>query len=314
MGKTGGESMKEPRRYRDEHDLEAMRNLLMAGRKADNGTYYIHTGDLSWWLYYPPLEGDFWDQIYLWDDPAQPGRLLGWTLLSPHWVGFDVFIQPELRGSEIAMDMYLWSEKQAEKIARAKGKPTVSLWMSREDEIIVNHCIKRGYRLKPDNVHLARPLDEPIPASLIPDGFTVRSCKGEPEVEIRSKAQYSSFDSSAPFDCYLERFTNFMRSPVYNPEFDIVAVAPSGQFGAFCIVWTDQTNRVGLFEPVGTHSDFQRKGLGKAVMQEGLRRLQEHKMRSAIVSTNENNDAAIKLYESVGFQVVNRFDTYEKDV
>src|SRR4030042_49432 len=99
MGKAGGKSMKEPRPYRDEWDLEAMRRLLMQGRKTNNGSYYVHQGDLNWWLYYPPLEGDFWDHIYLWDDPAQPGRLLGWALISPDWVGIDVYVQSELRGS-----------------------------------------------------------------------------------------------------------------------------------------------------------------------------------------------------------------------
>ena len=55
--------MKDPRTYHDERDLEAMLNLLKDGRKANNGSYYIHSGDLKWWLYYPPLEGDFWDHI-----------------------------------------------------------------------------------------------------------------------------------------------------------------------------------------------------------------------------------------------------------
>jgi mycothiol synthase len=65
---------------------------------------------------------------------------------------------------------------------------------------------------------------------------------------------------------------------------------------------------------VGTHPDFQRKGLGKAVMLEGFRRLRAGGMRQAIVSTFEDNLAAIKLYESVGFQIVNHLGTYEKDV
>ena len=60
-----------------------------------------------------------------------------------------------------------------------------------------------------------------------------------------------------------------MRSPVYCHNLDIVAIAPDGQIGAFCIVWMDPVNKVGLFEPVGTHPDYQRKGLGKAVMVEG---------------------------------------------
>ena len=105
-----------------------------------------------------------------------------------------------------------------------------------------------------------------------------------------------------------------MRSPVYDPDLDIVAVASDGHIGAFCIVWIDPVNQVGLFEPVGTHPHFQRQGLARAVMLEGMRRLSQAGMKQAIVSTFEDNQAAIKLYESMGFQTVYRLGTYEKDV
>lgn len=307
--------MNDPRPYLDERDLDALRALLVQGRKADNGTYYVHTGDLNWWLYYPPLEGDFWDHIYLWDDPAQPGRLLGWALISPDWVGIDVYVQPELRGSLSAREMYVWAEEQAMQVARGQGKKTIYvLWVLQRDDVLVRHFFQRGYRLARGYVHLTRTLDGAFSPARLGDGFVVRECKGEPEVAARARAQYEAFGSSAPFEYYLERFTNFMRSPVYHPEFDIVAVATDGQIGAFCIVWIDMINKVGLFEPVGTHPDFQRMGLGKAVMLEGLHRLKENGMRTAIISTFEDNPAAIKLYESVGFRVVNRLGTYEKDV
>jgi hypothetical protein len=37
-----------PRPYRDPADLDRMRALLQAGRKAANGSYYVHIGDLNW--------------------------------------------------------------------------------------------------------------------------------------------------------------------------------------------------------------------------------------------------------------------------
>ncbi len=60
--------------------------------------------------------------------------------------------------------------------------------------------------------------------------------------------------------------------------------------------------------------NFPRKGLGQAVMLEGLRRLQENGMEQAIVSSDEDNQAAIKLYESTGFRVVTKLGTYETEV
>jgi ribosomal protein S18 acetylase RimI-like enzyme len=315
MGKVGGEGMIEPRPYRDVRDKGAMCDLLMAGRKANNGSYYVHPGDLNWWLYYPPLEGGFWEHIHLWDDPAQPERLLGWALISPDWVGFDVYAQPELRGSLQAQQMYLWGEEQALGIARAKGKLKIHVfWILQDDKVLDGHFRRQGYKRTVEFVHLTCSLDQDISLPQVPAGYLVRSCMGEKEVAARARTQYRTFNSSAPFERYVERFSNFMRSPVYDPELDIVVVAPDGQVGAFCIVWTDPINRVGLFEPVRTHPDYQRKGLGKAVMLEAFRRLQERGMKSAIVSTSEDNLPAIKLYESAGFRIVNRLGTYEKDV
>jgi ribosomal protein S18 acetylase RimI-like enzyme len=69
-----------------------------------------------------------------------------------------------------------------------------------------------------------------------------------------------------------------------------------------------------LFEPVGTHPDFQRQGLGKAVLREALRCLRENGMHSAIVSTAADNEPAIKLYEAAGFRVANSLVIYQKSI
>jgi mycothiol synthase len=93
-----------------------------------------------------------------------------------------------------------------------------------------------------------------------------------------------------------------------------VAATPEGKIGAFCIVWPDSVNQVGLFEPVGTHPDYQRKGLGRAVMLEGLRRLQQRGMSRAMVCTGEDNLPGVKLYESMGFHITNKLGHYEKTI
>ena len=69
-----------------------MCDLLQPGRAAANGTYYVHKGDLLWWLYYPAFETRPWDGIYLWDDPATPDRLLRWAYLASDGATCDVFV------------------------------------------------------------------------------------------------------------------------------------------------------------------------------------------------------------------------------
>jgi ribosomal protein S18 acetylase RimI-like enzyme len=65
---------------------------------------------------------------------------------------------------------------------------------------------------------------------------------------------------------------------------------------------------------VGTHPEFQRRGLGRALLYYALRRMQAAGMETAIVGTNEGNDAAISLYQGVGFQRANRLRLYSKAI
>jgi mycothiol synthase len=304
----------EPRSYREENDLVKMGSLLQAGSTAANGTFYAHIGDVNWSLYYPEFEGGLWPYLSLWDDPSDPDRLLAWSLTDPNWATFDVYVQPELRETLLAEKIYIWAEEHITAIIRSTGKDTIrENYIADQDDIVIIRLQARGFqRTQADNVSMSQSLDYPLPQPGLPEGYTVRGSKGETEVVARATAQYSAFTNIIPFDRYVERFRCFMQSPVYDPELDVVAVAPDGRIGSFCIVWPDPVTGTGLFEPVGTHPDFQRRGLGKAVMSEALRRLKERGMERAIVSTHADNTPGIKLYEAVGFHITCRLGTYEK--
>ena len=105
-----------------------------------------------------------------------------------------------------------------------------------------------------------------------------------------------------------------MRSAVYDGERDLFVRSPDGRGASACTIWFDEVNGVGLFEPVGTHPAFQRQGLGKAVMTEGLRRMKSAGMRRAIVGFDPTNVAALALYTSMGFRACEYFTFPHKDV
>ncbi len=74
--------------------------------------------------------------------------------------------------------------------------------------------------------------------------------------------------------------------------------------------WLDPVNRIGDLGPVGARPAYRRRGLTRAVLCEGLRRLQAAGAWTGCVSTGVTNTAARALYESVGFAVVNRYLDY----
>ena len=94
-------------------------------------------------------------------------------------------------------------------------------------------------------------------------------------------------------------------------------MAPDGRFAAFVNLWIDQVNRSLLFEPVGTHSDFRRQGLGKALMVYAMRRMQaEQGIESAYVGhePSDKNPASGALYASVGFKPLYEVYDYKKPI
>ncbi len=73
------------------------------------------------------------------------------------------------------------------------------------------------------------------------------------------------------------------------------AVAPNGEYAAFCTIWFDDVTRSAYFEPVGTAPQHQRRGLGKAVMCEGLRRLKRMGATLALVGSYMPPAHALRL-------------------
>jgi ribosomal protein S18 acetylase RimI-like enzyme len=101
-----------------------------------------------------------------------------------------------------------------------------------------------------------------------------------------------------------------MRSPAYVLAHDMVAVAADGTIASFAISWADEALSLAQFEPVGTHPDFQRRGLASAVLQESLARLAAAGIERARVMTGGTNERAQRAYRALGFQLVDEVAAY----
>jgi mycothiol synthase len=305
----------EPRAYRDTHDLERMKAILIAGRAAGGPTYYVHVGDLDWWLHYLLQDQDRRHSIYLWEGERADGELSGWSLFSPRFGAFDVFVHPEV-GSERAERMWIWAEERMAALVKVQGGHELrTMWVSERDAALIALLERRGFARSAYHLfYLARSLEGRIPAPALPPGYRVRHVIGASEATQRAAVSHAAFESPMPFERYEQRYRAFMGSPAYTPELDLVVETPDGQFGAFCICWLDGVNRAGLFEPVGTGPDWRRKGLGRAVLAEGLRRMQARGMRSVMVNVDYDNPAAQRLYAAVGFQAVHKILTFVREM
>ncbi len=298
---------------REECALDAVRGILVEGRAAGGPCHYVHMGDLNWWLFYLDRSWQQEDRLFVWVRAADR-QVVGWSLLSPQAQAFDLFVHPTEVSEPLRARLCTWTEEQAGRRVRAQGGDRLrTMWVADGDRSLIVHLEGRGFgRSEESMLYLERPLTGTLPAPRLPDGFCVRSVSGEQEAVQRAAASHAAFESSRPLHRYVENYRQFMRSPVYEADRDLMIEAPDGSIAAFALFWLDRANRVGYFEPVGVHPVYRGRGLGKALLAEGLRRLAAQGMTCAGVCAESDNPAAQALYRATGFAPVRSICTYAR--
>lgn len=289
------------RPYRRRQDLADMRALLMEGRAREGNGDYPHVGLLAWSVFLVDRHLGLRRHLRLWHDGP---RLVAYALLGED-PAFDWQILPGCEGWGIDEEALAWAqglaaELRAEDPARWSG-PLIAT--SRDDDAArLGFLARHGfdYRGESAEVDLVRPLEEAFRPGPLPSGWRVRGLHAG-EVPARAAAHRAVWQQWAEGDVAAADYAALVRMPGYRRSLDIVAVGPGGDIGAYANCWLDPVNRVGDFGPVGAVPTWRRRGLTRAVLREGLRRLRAAGMKQAIVSTGVGNTAARSLYESVGF-------------
>ncbi len=290
------------RKYRSEDDYWAIRAFLrevflLNGRR-----------ELCWPLY----RWDYWRwhvnenifrfslqaAVFLWETTG--GRLA--AVLHPEGPG-EAFLQvhPAYRSAELEVEMMATAETQFATMQPDGGHRLV-LWAHEGDLLRRDLLARRGYtRGGHPEYQRRRCMDEPIPDFQPAPGYTVRSLGDESELPARSWVSWRAFHPDEPDEKYegWAWYRNVQAAPLYRRDLDLVAVAPDGELAAFSTVWFDDVTRTAAFEPVGTHPAHQRRGLGKAIMAEGLRRVA--RLGATLSAVGSYSEAAGALYASAGF-------------
>lgn len=306
------------RSYRDPTDIARMKQLLMDGSQSKIPASYMHPGCLDWDIYYPPSEDENRRNLRLWESISEDQPTLeAWAIFSRHEGSFDLFVSPALYGTpahEAVMGEYVtWAEARAREAGLKRLWP---FWAMEYDTVLARLYKAHSFvvvKIDPAPPLFEQTLDE-LPAIQLPDGFTVQGVKNLDDGQLRAAVLQSAFRPNGDWGEFWAEYAQFIGSAVYDGERDLFVRSPDGRGASACTIWFDPVNGVGLFEPVATHPDFQGKGLGKAVMAEGLRRMKAAGMRRAIVGFDPNNAAALALYTSMGFQTSCYFAVYQKDV
>jgi len=302
------------RTYQTEEDYWCIREFLREASMLNN------RHDFAWSL----LRWDYWrwhvnenifkftlqDVITLWE---ADGRII--AMLNPDGRGEAFFqIHPNYREAIPVSEMLDVAENRLPKI-NENGKQELLVWVNAADDSTKALFTARGYlRSRFLAEHMRRRFfSQPAPDSVPPGGYTVRALGDESELPARSWLSWKVFHPDEPDENYQgwEWYKNVQRIPLYRRDLDILAVAPDGELAAFCTVWFDDITRSAVFEPVGTHPNYQKRGLGKAVMSEGLRRAQ--RLGATLATVSSYSTGAHALYESMGFLDVDILEPWIKE-
>lgn len=246
-----------------------------------------HIGEIAWnRLQHVGREPEWSTRIWEEGDTAVAW---GWLWLPGH---LDLCIDPAF--PDLIDDVLDWFESEA-----IHDELTVTITQAEPSQALV----RRGYEPVFQErffLHLRRDLDD-LPAPVLPAGYSLRSVLGEQDLERRVASHHAAF---APSLVSEESYRTLMAAWPYRADLDCVVVAADGSFVAFCLIWLDERNGVGVMEPVGTNPDHRRRGLGSAVCMEALSRLRDAGATSAIVSARGDDayPSARGLYASIGFR------------
>jgi ribosomal protein S18 acetylase RimI-like enzyme len=137
----------------------------------------------------------------------------------------------------------------------------------------------------------------------LPEGFHITSMKETFDLYQYRRVLWKGFNHELNGEGELQFSKEeewSTREEMIRPNVDlnlkVAAVAPDGNFAAYCGMWYDSEAGYAVIEPVATDPQYRKMGLGKAVVLEGIRRAGELGAKTALVGSSQ------QFYYSIGLR------------
>ncbi len=291
------------RRYQTEEDWWRIREFLrlvflLNGRRELSW----HIARWDYWRWHGVMnlgDGQLERDVFLWETAdAQFAAVLNREEAGNAFLQID----PRSSSTRLQEEMVVAAEEHLA-VARPDGKRELTVWSDSNDAVRQAILTRRGYAKTGVAEHeWRRYLDRPIPDVPLAPGYTVRAMGDGLELLERCYASGLGFHEGDIRVGVQNRqdptwYRNIQNAPLYRRDLDLVAVAPDGAIASFATLWFDDVTRTAVYEPVATVPAYQRRGLAKAVLTEGLHRLA--RMGALVAFVGGYGQRANALYGSV---------------
>lgn len=273
-------------RYDRERHLDEMMAIASRQLATHGPTSGLHPGDVAHRIQNQLRRHHDVEVVHVW---IKGDSVVGFGILWPDWAAFDLGIEPTASESDVRTVV-----EELIVLATDSGRVETEVYCG--DARLARIVASYGFT-KTTEPFVITSQDLKGERQITLSGYSIRGARLEEAASI-SAAHVSAFSSSWTADSYRA----YMETPPYRPEHEIVAVAPDGTIAGFAVVWLDRVNAVGYFEPVGTHKDHQRRGVGSAVLAGGMNMMLRNGMTRASVMHDADSPNNAGFYRSCGFR------------
>ena len=303
------------RLYQSENDYQRMRDFLRQVFLLNDRRWLSWSVvRLDYWRWHGIAnlgDGTLEKDVYLWETPD--GQLTAFLNREGPGQAF-LQVHPKFKTASLEEQMITQAEESL-RVPSQRGGRALWIWTNAGDTQRIEILHRHGFILYSDEGEhqWRRNLAVSIADCPVREGYTVRPLGDRSELPSRSWASWRAFHSDEPdknYDGDWKWYLNIQAAPLYRPDLDLVAIAPSGEVAAFTTIWYDDATHCGEFEPVGTMPEHQRKGLASALMYEGMRRLKQ--LGATQCMTAGGSPHANGLYRVVLGPIYDLYQPWEK--
>ncbi|HQF62735.1 MAG TPA: GNAT family N-acetyltransferase [Anaerolineaceae bacterium] len=280
------------RTYQSDDDYWRIRDFLrqvMIANHCREFSWSVARWDYWWWFANPDLEKiSLAENVFIWETPD--GQIA--AVLNPEGHG-QVFLQrhPDFISPDLDAAMIALAEDRLT-APNQDDRRQLQIFVDSQDAALHQTLTQRGFqrvdRPGEQEYQHRRLLDLPLPQPIKLPDYTIRPLGAGLEFLERCYASGLGFhddDIQAARDNrdHPDWYRHIQSAPLYRRDLDLVVIAPDGSVASFCTIWFDDVSRTAYFEPVATVPAHRQRGLGKAMMIEGLHCLKQMGCKVAFV-------------------------------
>jgi GNAT superfamily N-acetyltransferase len=272
-------------------DVSLMQAVVAARWAVHGPRAGYHVGDMAWWT-------SMWE----WPTPTGPearqrfwldrdsGAPVAWAWLAKERE-LDFAVHPDHDGGGVHELVLGWALEQAGNDLEANAL---------EGDVASVRALEAAKLERAEVLleQLAMPLTSAVQPDEVAPGYALRPVSGPADLDRRVEIHRTVWHPSRVTATSYQRV---MATWPYRSELDWVAVAPDGSFAAYACGWLDEANGAVELEPVGTHPDHRRLGLGRAVCRSVAGAARRLGASLAVVYCHPGGPAQA-LYEAAGFR------------